>query len=511
MNRKKKKVNPFLDALPKRLTKKQFFKQFISLPEFKRTQIHKMSVNERNELLDDILLEYREPFDIHWHIYGKLEDCLRIGYKARPAELFLPTIDLIEEWRVNKNNKNWNPPKSIIKHIPSCSLIGISGVGKSTAVDEGLSVFPQTIFHEDLNKIQVTYLKVTCPSKGSSKGLCMEIIRQMDKVAKTKYTAMYDKSSLTEYNLIAAISTLVHNHALGLLVVDEIQQLKVAKGEGQETLLNFLKVINEIVAVPIFYIGTSQALRILNANFQIGRRSKGIGRILWDRFSEDSGDWVGMVDSLWEMQVISTKNKLTDEIRFVYYDETQGITDLLLTLHICVQKWALENKIMKITPEFIRSVAHEEFAGLQDMIKALRSKDYDEIKKYPDIYMDPAMMAEYEERTKSTFELDQPDVEKLIELIKKSDRKLIDKDISNHATLISEVYSDCSLKVQLKHLRKYLTNLSKAKKKNTASKKGKPSGLLIDLAKKAKKEGLDLHDIIKDAGLTLKLKDFLKF
>lgn len=508
---KNKKANPFLQALPKRLTKRQFFKQFINLPEFNQKQIRKMSINEKNELLDDILLEYREPFDIHWHIYSKTEDCLRIGYKARPAELFLPAIDLIEEWRVNKGNKNRKSSKPIIKHIPSCSLIGISGVGKSTAVDECLNICPQTIFHEDLNMTQVVYLKVTCPSKGSSKGLCMEIIRQMDKVANTSYTAMYDKSNLTEYNLIAAISTLVHNHALGLLVVDEIQQLKVAKGEGQETLLNFLKVINEIVAVPIFYIGTSQALRVLNANFQIARRSKGIGRILWDRFSEESGDWNGMVDSLWEMQVISTKNKLTEEIRFVYYDETQGITDLLLTLHICIQKWVLENKIRKITPEFIRSVAHEEFAGLQDMIKALRSKDYDEIKKYPDIYMDPAMMADYEERTKATFELDESDVEKLIELIKKSDRKLIDKDISNHATLISEVYSDCSLKVQLRELRKYLTNLSKAKKKNSVGKKSKPSGLLIDLAKKAKKEGLDLHDLIEGAGLTLKLKDFLKF
>src|SRR5690242_20639193 len=276
MTLKNTKPNRFLNALPKRFTKRQFFKQLICLPEFNRTEIRKMSFDEKNELLDDILLGYREPFDIHWHIYGKIADCLRIGYKARPEELFLPTIDLIEEWRVTKGNKNLRLSKPLVKHIPSCSLIGISGVGKSTAVDECLNLFPQIIFHKDINKIQVAYLKVTTPSKGSSKGLCMEIIRQMDEVAKTSYTAMYDKSNLTEYNLIAAISTLVHNHALGLLVVDEVQHLKVAKGQGSET-FNFLKVVNEIVAVPIFYIGTSQALRVLNANFQIGRRSKGIG------------------------------------------------------------------------------------------------------------------------------------------------------------------------------------------------------------------------------------------
>jgi hypothetical protein len=59
-------------------------------------------------------------------------------------------------------------------------------------------------------------------------------------------------------------------------------------------------------------------------------------------------------------------------------------------------------------------------------------------------------------------------------------------------------------------LRRYLTSLAKEKKKNK-TKKGKPSGLLIELAKKAKKEGLDLHQVIEDAGLTLNLKKFLKF
>jgi hypothetical protein len=414
----KKPNNPFLAALPKRLTKKQFFEKFTSLPDFGRKKVSKMKAAQRHELLDDILLEYREPFDIHWHIYSKIDDCLRIGYKARPTDHFLPRIDLIEQWRQNKGNKDWTPPKNLIRHIPSCSLIGISGVGKSTSVDECLNLVPQTIYHEDLNKIQILYLKVTCPSKGSTKGLCLEIIRQIDRIAGTDYNSIYDKTSLTEYNLISAISSLVHNHALGLLVVDEIQHLKVAKGEGPETLLNFLKVINEIVAVPIFYVGTAEALKILNANLQIGRRSKGIGRILWDRFDEDSSDWSGMVDSLWDMQVLPSKNEITEEIRSVYYDETQGITDFLITLHICVQKWAIEKRIRKVTPDLIREVAREEFAGLQNMLKALRSKDYDEIKKYPDMYIDPVLMEEYRKKTKTQFDLDKPEIEELISLIK---------------------------------------------------------------------------------------------
>src|SRR5688572_30094577 len=94
--------NIFLKALPKKLTKAKFFEKFTRLPDFSSKRISKMKPSDRYELLDDILLEYREPFNIHWHIYNKLDDCFRIGYKARPEELFLNRLELIEDWKLNK-------------------------------------------------------------------------------------------------------------------------------------------------------------------------------------------------------------------------------------------------------------------------------------------------------------------------------------------------------------------------------------------------------------------------
>lgn len=78
--------------------------------------------------------------------------------------------------------------KNHILSKPSASgltIIGTSGVDKSTSVEKILSLYPQTIVHSDYKgkafpHYQLTWLKLDCPFDGSLKGLCNNFFLAFD-------------------------------------------------------------------------------------------------------------------------------------------------------------------------------------------------------------------------------------------------------------------------------------------------------------------------------------------
>jgi hypothetical protein len=72
-------------------------------------------------------------------------------------------------------------------------------------------------------------------------------------------------------------------HALGLLVVDEIQHVSVAKSGGAEKLLNFFVQLTNEVGVPIIMIGTFKAMGVLCSEFRQIRRGCSQGDMIWTR------------------------------------------------------------------------------------------------------------------------------------------------------------------------------------------------------------------------------------
>ncbi|MEK5749981.1 ATP-binding protein, partial [Acinetobacter nosocomialis] len=62
----------------------------------------------------------------------------------------------------------------------SYSLIGCSGSGKSTTLHRILNLYPQVIYHEKYNFMQLVYLKIDCPHDGSLKNLCLHFFKAID-------------------------------------------------------------------------------------------------------------------------------------------------------------------------------------------------------------------------------------------------------------------------------------------------------------------------------------------
>ena len=59
--------------------------------------------------------------------------------------------------------------------------------------------------------------------------------------------------------LLTGMARVANLHAIGILVVDEIQHVKISRGEGS-VLLNFLVTLRNTIGVSLLMIGTMSAL-----------------------------------------------------------------------------------------------------------------------------------------------------------------------------------------------------------------------------------------------------------
>ena len=164
----------------------------------------------------------------------------------------------------------------------------MSGVGKSTAVEKILSLYPQCICHDSyqgqpLVLTQIVWLKLDCPHDGSIKGLCFQFFEAIDRAMGTDYFPKYTKFRYTVDVLMVLMTQLVNLYQIGILVIDEIQHLSLAKGGGSEKMLNFFVTLVNTIGIPVVMIGTTKAMSILQSEFRQARRGSGQGDFLWDR------------------------------------------------------------------------------------------------------------------------------------------------------------------------------------------------------------------------------------
>lgn len=382
------KENPLIEALPPIWSAARAMRLLTEEPAFHEGE-RELDAEYRIHCIKR-LFRYFQPLDTHIDIEQRVSIAIRQGYIHRSpidaghAKRLVHGYDAIQQGDIGILERY--PMKSTAAGF---TIIGMSGVGKTTAVERILTLYPQCIEHTSyhgrpLFMKQLVWLKIDCPFDGSLKGLCFSFFSAFDNALGTEYAKKLVGYRATVDALLPKMTQISTTHGLGLLVVDEIQHLSQAKSGGSEKMLNFFVTLVNTIGVPVVLIGTTKAMSVLQSEFRQARRGSGQGDLLWDRMKNDLS-WETMLRAMWRYQWTREKADLTPKLKDAIYEESQGIIDIAVKLYAMAQVKAIADGTEKITAETIRAVATEKLRLVKPMLDALRSGDRKRILQFEDI------------------------------------------------------------------------------------------------------------------------------
>ena len=387
--------NPFIEALPPIFSEDNVLERFMVTPRI--TQQEKQSeTNIRYHVLKRVK-NFIQPLPIHFEVERRLSTLIRRGYLARNPldKTFLERIRVLHQLREDEEeaHKYIDERLNYLRSTAdSLSIIGISGIGKTTAIERLLLMYPQVIKHEKyeglpFNRTQIVWLKIDCPYDGSLSTLCKSFFKAIDNLLGTRYLEKYGYLNRVTSTMLLHMTSLASMYGIGVLVIDEIQHLLHSKND-QEEMLNFFVTLSNTVGIPTVLIGTSKAQQLFKGNFRQARRAASEGAIIWDRMAADSEEWEFFLETLWELQCLKTRSDLTEDMKKSFYEECQGITSVAVNMFILSQERALfdeSNEEERLTPRVLKKTAKEDMKIIQPMLNALRKNDLNAMYKYEDI------------------------------------------------------------------------------------------------------------------------------
>ncbi|MHC2467423.1 ATP-binding protein [Bradyrhizobium embrapense] len=371
--------NPLIEAIPPFRTAKELMPFFGKYPHVGNAD---RLLPPRLRMLAVLRLnDYLEPLHDQFDLVEQIEIVILAGYVQRNPATSDYQKALINLYRKSMAGSICPIQTSGPSTAPSCSLFGISGGGKSTVVERILSFYPQAISHPKYGFTQLVWLKLDCPLDGSLKQLLRTLILRIDEILKTTYAELSTRAGVDE--LVGWVAKIAAQHHLGLLVIDEIQNLLQASGVGPAKMLNFFVTLANDAKIPFCVVGTSKAKAFLETLFREARRLS--ASAFWDRMSPGK-HWDYFLRRLSKYQWTADPVDLSDpKMSKLVYFHTQGIRDLVVRLFQLCQLRAIRSGSERISARLIENVVSESFVLLRRPLDALRSGNPDEIEKYEDL------------------------------------------------------------------------------------------------------------------------------
>lgn len=326
--------NPLIESLPPKLCDSEIAGKLSHYPS--RTYAEsQLDALERIEYISR-LKDLRQPLPVYLDVFRAVEMAIKEGYSAKNP-LSPTTMNYLhyssEERPEVEPLAGYFKPKGC-----GITVIGESGVGKTCMLEQVLGCFPDTIEHmyyenEHLPIRQVVWLKVDCPDDSSVKGICHRILEELDR----KLDVPPMKPARTIALLISQIEAKMKSSFLGILVIDEMQNLNLAKAGGADRLLGFLHNLVNNLGIPLLFCANPPFDNLLSQSLKAARRAESNGYFYVDLMSNDE-EWALFVEELWALQWTNVVTPLTKELSDNLYELSVGNMDLAVRIFQATQR-----------------------------------------------------------------------------------------------------------------------------------------------------------------------------
>ena len=344
-----------MDKIPPMLFGEKLERALEILPEYDES-IRERNEGERLVALSDLYKIY-VPNHSSREVYSKLYLAFVRSMQKKQTKVAMQQY--YENYKGIKG-QNYN---GIIGGSDSFTILGTSGVGKSSAVSRVMSLISETPVIE----LQEPYMKlipcivVQTPFDCSTKGLLLEILRVVDEQIGTKYYTNALRARATTDMLIGSISTVLLNHG-SLLIVDEIQNV-INHKQGNGLIACLVQLINNS-GISIAMVGTPECEVFFSQEMQLARRSVGLSYGSMP-YGEEFRKFCEVV---FKYQYVKHRAELTEGIVQWLYEHSQGNLAVVITLLHDAQEKAIITGREVLDIEMLSEVYKERMGLLHEYI-----------------------------------------------------------------------------------------------------------------------------------------------
>lgn len=385
--------NPCIGSLPPINTRTRAINSLLRLPDYNE-EMRLADAHLRPHMAMDVL-HFFQPLTTHLKLEGMLSRLIRDGYIDRNPLNKANSNDFKERLKYFKTHPY------VGEHLaPNSSgflVCGMSGIGKSTALSRILSLYPQILLHSNyrgkkFSQVQILMAIVECPKDGSTKSLCTEFFKTIDYIlcGETNFSKELGNKHQNTADMMYSMGALARRLLLGVLVIDEIQYLNVAKSGGADEMLNFFVRLVNTIGIPVILVGTYDASQLLEGTFRQARRASGQGDLIWDPLPlsyELNSDWQLYIETLWGHQYVRNPSPLTEELSKALHDVSYGVVDIANRIYLATQIRAIETGVETITEGMVRSVYRDDFRLISHIIEILKTGNPALLQKFKDVIM----------------------------------------------------------------------------------------------------------------------------
>lgn len=310
----------FTTKLPEMKSGNELISALSIIPEYDET-ICQQNQAVRLMALSDLYQIYI-PSQMSLEIYSKLYLALLRSMQKKGTQM------AIKQRYENYKAIQQQSYSGILGGSDSFTIIGTSGIGKSSAISRAISLITENrIIETDkpYTKI-IPCLIVQCPFDSSVKGLLLEILRKVDEELGTDHYihAIKSRASTTDM-LIGAVSSIALNN-IGMLVVDEIQN--VVNSKNGKSLIGALTQLINNSGISICMVGTPESTVFFEQAMQLARRSVGLQytTMNYDDYFQS------FCKIIFKYQFLKNRTEITAAITQWLYEHSVGIISVVVSL-----------------------------------------------------------------------------------------------------------------------------------------------------------------------------------
>ncbi|MGJ9418586.1 ATP-binding protein, partial [Massilia sp. CMS3.1] len=312
---------------------------------------------------------------------------LRESYVARNP---LSVQDLQRRHAIALNESGSVPfPSDWISTARGQTLLGISGSGKTTfATAFSLPyqvVIEHTAYHgKSLVCRQIPWVGIRMSHDATLKSLCLQFFEVVDHIlGNTDYRRQAGavRNVARMVMLIAQVATAA---SVGVIFVDEVQNLKAALGKNAVFVLNLFSEIIERAGVTLVVAGTPALASVIDENVRNLRKLNSGGESNFVQMKYKDPEFDAFCDTYWEYQFVKRPILLDNTIRKAWHKVGAGNPAFTALAFMLAQRNEIGGREVIDAAAFDR-VAKIDMAILEPAISALLSGQAHLLKSFDDL------------------------------------------------------------------------------------------------------------------------------